>query len=76
MGDHIEEKASRETKEEKMPPLAEKAVKAFRPEKNGIASAMMIVSIFSCTQVKKSLAIPHAERAAASRSSGNGRRGR
>lgn len=33
MGDHIEEKASRETKEKKMTPLAEKAVKALRPEK-------------------------------------------
>ena len=62
MGDNIEEKASRETKEKKMTPLAEKAVKALRPEKNGTASAMMIVSIFSWMRVKKSLAIPHARK--------------
>ena len=62
MGDHIEEKASREPKEKKMTPLAEKAVSASPRKKNDIASAMMIVSVFSWMRVKKSLAIPHARK--------------
>lgn len=76
MGDYIEEKASRETKEKKMTPLAEKAVSASSRKKRYRVCDDDCLYILVDASEKKFGYSTRAERAVASRSSGNGRRGR